>query len=291
MIHYMRIRSSFNEIFNKPQKVDYCDVNLNVMKRFDECNELDKEFFKILAEYFKLDFKDDLEKDFNKEDCIESLGIFISPDIYEYIMNDKYVSNIFLAPSRIKRTANKFNLTFLSLYNFVRIHERAHSMMSPEVMLKKETRYVSKDFYLFFEEMLATLYALFMFKKHLEIKKIRNFVSNQPIQYKAAFFFDEKRVEPMMITWLLFKADELPKTTNDLYYEYIDLEFMEKLVKIDKYCLEVEISDLLIKDKVKISEVQRKLKIGYNKAACLLEKLYEYGRLKINKKGEFYRSV
>jgi len=289
MIHCMR--SKFEKIFDKPQKVNYCDVNLNVMKRFDECNELDKAFFKILTEYFKLDFKDDLEKSFNKEDCIESLGIFISSNINEYIMNENVISNIFVAPNRIKRTANKFNLTFSALYDFVRIHEKAHSIMAPEVMLKKETRYVSKDFYLFFEEMLATLYALFMFKRNLEIEKIRNFVSNQPIQYKAAFCFDEKRVEPMMITWLLFKVDELPKTTNDLYYEYVDLEFMEKLIKIDEYCLEMDISDLLTKGYVKPSEVQRKLKIGYNKAAFLLEKLYEYGRLKVNKRGEFYKSI
>jgi len=281
------LRDRFDKIFNKPQKVNYCDVNSNVIKRFDECDKLNEDFLKIFREYFEPDFElDNLERDFNKEDCIESLGIFIFSDIDEYVKG-----NIFLAPYRIKKTANKFNLIFSSLYDFIRIHEKAHSIMSPEIIFEEERRYISKDFYLFFEEMLATLYALSAFKRHPEIEKIRNFVSNQPVQYKAALLFNEKKVEPMVITWLLFKADRLPDTKNDLYYEYVDLEFRDKLIKMDGDYLLKEIEDLLSKGYVKPSEVQRKLNIGYNKAALVLEKLYEYGKLKINKREEFVKSI
>jgi len=281
------LKDRFDKIFNKPQKVNYCDVNSNVIKRFDGCDKLNEDFLKIFKEYFELNFElDNLERDFNKEDCIELLGIFIYSDIDEYVKG-----NIFLSPDKIKRTANKSNLTFSSLYDFIRIHEKAHSIMSPEIIFEEERRYISKDFYLFFEEMLATLYALSVVKRHLEIKKIRNFVGSQPVQYKAALLFDEKKVEPMMITWLLFKADRLPNTENDLYFEYVDLEFRDKLIKIDGDCLLKEIEDLLSKGYVKPSEVQRKFNIGYNKAVLVLEKLYEYGKLKINNRSlSYYRS-
>ena len=267
-------------ILENKLKVNVCDVNLNVIERFDSCEKVDKEFLLLLREFFRVDIESEKNEESNK-DCLELLGVFFAPKLMHHF-DESSVGNIFLSIERIEETSRKYNLTFSTLYNFVEIHERAHFLMSPEIMFKKKTRYISKSFFIFFEEMLATLYALSDFKKHREIEKIKNFVNNQPFQYKAALLFDEdiRKVEELMVTWLLFKADLLPRAKNDLYYEYIDIEFKNKLESIDKIYLLKDINDLADnKAYIKASDVQRKLGIGYNEAVLVLEKLYEYKEL------------
>jgi len=273
MHHFYR---GYLRIFEKKLKVNMCDVNLNVIEKFDSCERVDKEFLLLLKEFFRVDIETEENEESNK-DCLELLGVFFAPKLIHHF--DESVGNIFLSIERIEETSRKYNLTFSALYDFVEVHEKAHSLMSPEIMLKKETRYISKSFFVFFEEMLATLYALFDFRRHIETEKIKNFVNNQPFQYKAALLFSEdiRKVEELMITWLLFKADLLPKAKNDLYYEYIDLDFKNKLESIDRICLLKDIRDLADNNAyIKPSDVQRKLGIGYNKAVSILEKLCEY---------------
>ena len=277
-----RIYREYLRIFNvKSINVSTCDVGLNVIKPFEYCNNINKSFLNIIREFFKID----LEYSTDIYTCIDLLGVFV-------VSENEYIGNIFLSPKRIEEYAKKFNITYSVLYDFVKFHEEAHSLMSPELIFKQEKKYISKNFYIFFEEMLATLYTLHFAMKSEEKEKLKNFVSAQPIQYKIALQFTEKnyreKVIRMMITWLLFKANRLPNTKNDLYYEYIDLDLKDKLIEIEKICLFEDIKELFNKKNyVKISEVERKLNIGYNKAANILETLHNYGILSIDEIGNF----
>jgi len=265
-------------IFANKLKVNVCDVNLNVIGKFDSCEKVDMEFLLFIREFFRIDIEME-ENEKNNQNCLELLGVFFAPKLLN--CNKSSVGNIFLSVDRIRESSKKYNLTYKMLYEFVEIHEKAHSLMSPEIMLQKETRYISKSFYIFFEEMLATLYVLLNMKRDREIEKIKNFINNQPFQYKVALQFKENRKEiiEMMITWLLFKADLLPKSKNDLYYEYIDLKFKDRLKKLDRICLLKDIKDIMNNEYIKISDVQKKLGVSYNMATLVLEKLYEYNEL------------
>jgi len=263
----MRYRE-FIDIFKKRNEVHYCDVNENVIEKFEGCEEIDFKFLETLREFFKLDFKENK----NVKNCLEYLGVFISPS------NLEGIGNIFLSVDRIEKVAKKYNLTYNTLYGFVKTHEEAHSLMCSKIMLQSEKRYISKSFYLFFEEMLATLFALYIFKKHPEIEKLKKFVNDQPLQYKAALSFDEKKVKPMMITWLLFKADALPNSKNDLYYEYIDLEFKEKLEKIYERSLGYVWEKIEKLDNgfgIEISKVQELFNITKPEAVKLMDRIIE----------------
>lgn len=185
------------------EKYKEFSVNENVISKFD-CPKIK------INEVFE-ELKKEIKED-NKE-CLELLGVFVRGEIANILINEK----------RIKETAQKHNLSFEVLKDFVRIHEYAHLFMNNNQKLDSNQ--------IIFEEAFATAIALKMFEKTEYFEKLKKFVENLSFCYRYGLKFIHLSIENLIEVMEIWK--KTGKKAHNFYntQKYISDKNIEKFKK------------------------------------------------------------